>query len=258
MNKNQLRFLAASALTVCSLQVLADEPASPLSFNVGVATEYRYRGLAQSSFKPALQGGADYASPSGYYIGAWGSTIDWIKDDGKTAGANTGSTNVEIDLYGGYKGTAANGMGFDFGLLQYYYPGNKYSAITGAANANTTEAYGALTVGVVTVKYSHSLTNLFGFGNSKGSGYLDMTATFDLGNGWSLAPHVGRQNIKGTNSIYSYSDVSITVGKDLGKGLSASLMGVVTSNQNNWLTSTDHNQKSKGKAAAVAGLKYTF
>ena len=74
----------------------------------------------------------------------------------------------------------------------------------------------------------------------------------------SHCPHVGRQNIKGANSILSYSDVSITLGKDLGKGLSASLMGVVTSNQNNWLTSTDHNQKSKGKAAAVAGLKYTF
>lgn len=258
MNNTHLRTLAAAALTACSLQVLAQEAASPLSFNLGAASEYRYRGLAQSSFQPALQGGADYASPSGYYVGAWASTIDWIKDDGKTAGANTGSSNTEIDVYGGYKGTAANGMGFDLGLLQYYYPGNKYSAITGAANANTTEAYGALTVGVVTIKYSHSLTNLFGFGNSKGSTYIDASATLDLGGGWSFTPHLGRQNIKGTNSIYSYSDVSLTLGKDLGNGLSASLMAVSTSNQSNWLTSTDHGQKSKGKPTLVAGLKYTF
>ena len=110
--------LTASVACACTLLLSAvpsvsnAEEASPLTFNVGTVTEYRYRGLAQSSFKPALQGGADYASPSGYYIGAWGSTIDWIKDDGKTAGANTGSTNVEIDLYGGYKGNVGS-VGYD-------------------------------------------------------------------------------------------------------------------------------------------------
>ena len=129
MNKNSIRFLAASAITLCSLQVLAEEAASPLSFNVGVASEYRYRGLSQSSFKPALQGGADYAAPSGYYVGVWGSTIDWIKDDGRINNVSTGSTNVEIDLYGGYKGTTASALGYDVGLLQYYYSGNSYSNI---------------------------------------------------------------------------------------------------------------------------------
>ncbi|MBV8033617.1 TorF family putative porin, partial [Roseateles sp.] len=54
----------------------ADEPApDPLSFNVGVVSEYRYRGISQTRLKPALQGGIDYADPSGFYIGSWASTI---------------------------------------------------------------------------------------------------------------------------------------------------------------------------------------
>lgn len=272
MKKMNQQLLAAAALAFCSLQVLAqdkpaDPPASPISYNLGVVTEYRYRGLAQSSFKPALQGGVDYASPSGFYLGTWISTIDWIKDDGKkhtpagvTTVTDTGSTNLEIDLYGGYKGALSNGGSYDVGVLQYYYPGNKYSALgASSANANTFEIYGAITAGPVTVKYSRSLSNLFGLANSKGSGYLDVSATFDLGNGFSLVPHVGRQNISGAaNGIYSYTDWSITVNKDLGNGLVASLMAVQTTNQSNWISSDEHSNKSKGKGAAVAGLKYTF
>ena len=56
-------------------------PESTLSFNVGVVTDYRYRGISQSSRNPAVQVGADYAHKSGFYIGAWHSTIQWITDN---------------------------------------------------------------------------------------------------------------------------------------------------------------------------------
>ena len=81
-------------------------PASPhsLSANVTLASEYLYRGIAQTRGKPALQGGVDYAHASGFYLGAWGSTITWIDD--QTAGA---SAPVEIDLYGGFQGAIAGG-----------------------------------------------------------------------------------------------------------------------------------------------------
>ncbi len=249
------RLIALAALGLSAGQAFAE--ASPVSFNVGAVSEYRYRGLAQSSFKPAVQGGVDYAAPSGAYLGVWGSTIDWIKDDGKTASTATGSTTMEIDIYGGYKGTTASGVGFDIGLLQYYYPGNKYGDIQGSANANTTEAYGALTMGLITLKYSHSLTNLFGIGDSKGSGYLDVSAAMDLGNGYSLTPHLGRQNVAGTNSTVSYSDASLTLAKDLGNGLSANAAWIGTSGTSKsfWQTS---DSKFKGKSAVVLGLKYAF
>ena len=71
--------LGAAAPGVVQAQGAAPE-ASPLTFNAGIFSEYRYRGIAQSRFQPAVQVGADYAFPSGFYIGTWASTIKWIKD----------------------------------------------------------------------------------------------------------------------------------------------------------------------------------
>ena len=214
-------------------------PESSLTLNVGAVNEYRYRGISQTRFDPALQGGADYADKSGFYVGAWGSSIKWIKDAG-------GDANVEVDLYGGYKG-AVGDVAYDVGFLRYEYPGNKL-----AVSANTNELYGAVTYGVFTAKYSHSVSNLFGFDGSKNSYYLDLGATFDLGNGYTLTPHVGRQMVKNSPSA-SYNDFALTLGKDLGNGLSATAAVVDTT--------TDayvYNDKNLGKTGLVVGLKYAF
>ena len=224
-------------------QTKAPEPDYTLSFNAGVVTDYRYRGISQSRLKPAVQGGLDYAHKSGFYLGAWGSTIKWIEDLGATDG------KVELDLYGGYKGELTKGLAYDVGVLRYEYVNNTLNP-----NANTTEVYGALTAGVFTAKYSHSLTNLFGNINSKGSKYLDLSANFDLGDGWTLTPHVGRQLVN-NSPTYHYTDYSLTVAKDLGKGLTASLMAVDTNAQ---VTPYTWGPKYVGKSGVVAGIKYSF
>lgn len=246
MKNAPAKILAAMATAlVCSgafAQAKAPEPDYTLGFNVGAVTEYRYRGISQSRLKPALQGGVDFSHKSGFYLGAWGSTIKWIKDAG-------GDADVELDLYGGYKGTAGD-LGYDVGLLRYQYPSHSL-----AVSPNTTEIYGALSYGVVTAKYSHSVTNLFGFTDSKNSGYLDLTANFDLGNGWSVAPHVGHQRVK-NNSAFSYTDYAVTVGKDFGNGLSASA-AVIGTDADKALYVTPAG-KFTGKTALVLGVKYSF
>ena len=246
--------LAASALP--GIVHAADEPAaSPLSFNVGVVSDYRYRGISQSRLDPALSGGADYALPSGLYVGTWASTIKWIKDGGKIAGVDTGNTQFEWDFYGGYKGDIGGGFSYDVGGLYYLYAGNKYGDIPGAANANTFEIYGALTYSVITAKYSHSLTNLFGFEDSKGSGYFEIAAAIDLGNGWSLTPHYGHQSVKNFSPA-NYNDFSLTVGKDLGNGFSLSAAAVGTdADKNGYITPEG---KFTGKNQLVVGAKYSF
>ena len=103
----------------------APEPASTLSFNVGVVSDYRFRGMSQTSFKPALQGGVDFAHKSGAYVGAWASNVSWIKD---YIGAKDGTT--EVDLYGGYKGEIAKDLSFDIGVITYQYPGNTANKVT--------------------------------------------------------------------------------------------------------------------------------
>ncbi|NCT83688.1 MAG: hypothetical protein GXC94_11115 [Comamonadaceae bacterium] len=232
-------FLLALASAV---PAVAEAP-DPLSFNLGAVSEYRYRGISQTRLKPALQGGIDYADPSGFYIGTWASTIKWIKDAG-------GDASVEVDLYGGYKTEVAKGLTLDVGLLQYAYPSNKLNP-----SANTLEVYGALSYGPVTAKYSHSTTNLFGFADSKGSGYFDVTANFDLGDGLTLTPHVGHQTVK-HNSAASYTDYSLTLAKDFsGLVLSAAVVGT---DADKTAYASPVNGKFMGKTTLVVGLKKSF
>ena len=240
----QKMVVAALALSGAAFaQTKAPEPDYTLAFNVGAVTEYRYRGISQSRLQPALQGGADFTHKSGFYVGTWASTIKWIKD------IPGGNASVEVDVYGGYK-FEAGPVAWDLGALTYIYPSNNLSP-----SANTTEIYGAGTMGPVTLKYSHSLTNLFGFVDSKGSGYLDASASFDMGDGWSIAPHIGHQKVK-HNSTASYTDYSLTVGKDFGNGVSASAALVGTDADK--ATYVTPSGKFTGKTSLVLGVKYSF
>ena len=223
-------------------QATAPAPDYTLSFNVGAVTDYRFRGISQSRLKPALQGGADFAHSSGFYVGAWASTIKWIKDAG-------GDASAELDVYGGYKGSAG-AIGYDLGVLRYQYPSHDL-----AISPNTTELYVAGTFGPATLKYSHAVTNAFGFEDSKNSYYVDLSAAFDMGNGWSLTPHIGYQKIK-NNSDFSYTDYALTLGKDFGNGLSASAAVVGTdADKNGYVTPAG---RFTGRTGLLAGLKYSF
>ena len=235
--------LAAAALTLSGAalaQAKAPEPDFTLSANVGLISDYRYRGISQTRLKPALQGGFDLTHKSGFYAGVWASSIKWIKDAG-------GGSNAEIDVYGGYK-FEAGPVGVDVGVLTYNYDSNRLNP-----SADTQEVYVAGTYGPATLKYSHAFSNLFGFASSKNSGYLDLSATFDLGNGWSVVPHIGHQSVS-RNGAFSYTDYSVTLGKDFGNGFSASAALVGTDTN----AYTGPGGKNLGRTGAVVGVKYTY
>jgi uncharacterized protein (TIGR02001 family) len=222
-------------------------PESTLAYNIGAVSDYRYRGISQTRKQATLQGGFDYNDKSGFYVGAWASGIKWIQD----AGAKDGT--VEIDLYGGYKG-AAGDVAYDVGFLRYQYQGNTLAKVSGLVDANTNEVYAAATMGLFTAKYSYATSNLFGNPKSTGSYYLDLSAAVDLGEGYSLTPHVGRQSIA-NGASYSYNDYALTLGKDLGNGLSASAAVIGTNAQKDAYV---YNGNQLGTSGLVVGVKYTF
>ena len=244
-SKIVLAILATSSAAFA--QTAPAEPESTLGYNVGVVSEYRYRGQGQSKGNPALQGGVDYAHSSGFYVGAWGSTIKWIKDGGATKGS------TELDLYGGYKFEAA-GLAYDVGYLRYEYVGNTYDKI--GVNANTDEAYGAVTAGPATLKYSYAFSDLFGNINSKGSTYWDLSATFDLGQGYSIVPHAGHQTVK--NNTNSYTDIALTLNKDFGEGLVGSVSAISTNGKADVFTPLSTSGYNAAKSIVVVGVKYSF
>lgn len=217
------------------------KPDNEFSYNAAVTSDYRYRGISQTRLKPALQGGADWVNnPTGFYAGTWASTIKWIKDGG-------GDASVEIDLYGGKRGEIAPGVSYDVGFLAYVYPSNDLHP-----SANTREVYGQVGYGPATLKYSHALSNLFGFADSKHSTYLDASVNQELGDGYVLNLHVGRQKVKNA-SFYSYTDWKVGVTKDL--GFASLALAYVDTNTENYL---GPNGKKLGKAGAVLTLSKTF
>ena len=222
-------------------QAPAPQPDPSFAFNAGAVSDYRYRGISQSRLRPALQGGVDYTHESGAYLGAWASTIRWIKDAG-------GGADLELDLYGGYR-FAAGPVGLDVGVLTYNYPDHGL-----AVSPSTQEAYVGTSWGPATLKYSHAFSNLFGFADSRNSYYVDLSASFELDQGWSLVPHIGYQKVK-NNDPFSYTDYSISVNKDFGNGLAASAAWVDTDSSGLYLAPGG---KHLARGGLVLGVKYSF
>ena len=287
LQKSALALAASSLLaTAAFAQTAPAAPeVSPITANVTVVNDYRYRGISQSNFKPAIQGGFDYAHESGFYIGNWNSSISWISDT-YTAATNSQviSAPLEMDFYAGFKKELiGEGFASDIGVLQYFYPiggtmstSNNTTARQRDANRqatsqspNTTEAYIAqnFTFGPINgfVKFSYALTNLFGFYNSKGSYYPDLTINYDTGfAGIVLNSHVGMQKITNTVGQYdfSYTDWKLGITKDFGGGLAASISYVGTNAKSVAGTplypTPNAPYKNLGKAGALVSLTKTF
>lgn len=190
--------------------VLAEEaaaaaaPTSPhtVSYNIGLFSQYMFRGLTQTGEELALQGGIDYSHASGFYAGAWASNVSWLED----ANAYENSS-LELDIYGGYANSIGEtGIAYNVGLLQYIYPGDKFS---GVKSAETTEIYGSLGYKWVTGKVSVVVSDgAFGFDDADGSWYAELNGNIPLGDtGLTANLHVGRQEFEGSgNNVFDYTD----------------------------------------------------
>src|SRR3954465_14149327 len=142
-------FLASGA-------ALAEDPPAapppPFTGKVGLFTEYEYRGISQTSEKPALQLNLDYAHSSGVYIGTFLSNIKWLKDTAEVNGFSS-NANIEWDIYGGYKFEVVKDVTLDVGYLRYEYP----SSSAFSPKPNTDEVYVGGAYGPFAVKYSYSI-----------------------------------------------------------------------------------------------------
>src|SRR5207244_6928689 len=110
MRKSILSLAVAAAVLVPGLAAAQAAAPSPLTGNVTLITDYRFRGISQTIGKPAFQGGFDYAHASGFYLGNWNSNVSEV------AGYPGG--NLEMDFYGGYE-RAVGDDGLEVGLLEY-------------------------------------------------------------------------------------------------------------------------------------------
>jgi len=180
-----LSALPSLAQTAAPAPAPAPTPDYTLTGNLGIFSDYRFRGISQTNKRPAIQGGIDFAHSSGLYLGNWNSNVDSAMYSG---------ANIEMDFYGGWK-TTWEGFGFDVGAIYYYYPGsgdqNAYGP--GAFKTNNTELYVGGSWGPVSFKYNYAVSDFFGVPDSSGAYYLLLSGVYDFGNGFGVNASVGYQ-----------------------------------------------------------------
>jgi uncharacterized protein (TIGR02001 family) len=217
MFKKALLAGAVAAAVMPFAASAADEPASPHTFtsNVGLYSQYVFRGLTQTNREPAIQGGFDYSHASGFYAGTWASNISWLRD----SAAYRAGGSAELDFYGGFKGAIGKSdFSYDLGTLYYYYPGDVNTpANVLNVKADTWELYGSLGYKWVTAKVSYAVSSdVFGVRDAGGTYYFDLSATYPVTKELSLIAHWGQQKYTGqdprnigignNDTLFSYSD----------------------------------------------------
>ncbi|MDB5775703.1 MAG: hypothetical protein JWP38_1836 [Herbaspirillum sp.] len=143
--------LAAALLGLCCSSAMAEEAAADaptLTGHVDLVSRYILRGItstygpgaplgnsgadAPESNKPALQWGADWLSPSGIYLGYFGSMINYSYQRLGESYTDRGITDfqsnksIENDLYGGYNGKIGD-FGYIVGMTGYIYLNGKHA-----------------------------------------------------------------------------------------------------------------------------------
>ena len=224
MRKSILSLAIAAALAIpaaVSAQTAppAAAPASPhtVTGNAGLVSDYRFRGISQTFGLPALQGGFDYSHSSGFYAGNWNSNVS------ETAGFANG--NLEMDFYAGFK-KSTGALAWDLGYIYYYYPGsnaagngnyvvvNPSNGAVGSGFVKNQEIYLGATWKFLSFKTYRSLSNYFSVPQTAGTWYFDLTANYDMGNGWGLVGHGGRVRTNDATGV-SYNDYKLGVTKDI-------------------------------------------
>ncbi|MEP7099842.1 MAG: TorF family putative porin [Burkholderiales bacterium] len=235
--------LASSAAVDAFAQAASPAPAAPaeapaytLTGNVAVVSDYRFRGISQSYRLPAVQAGFDFTHSSGFYFGNWNSSV--------SGNSYNNGASLEMDLYGGYRFDLAKDVNADVGLLFYVYPGarlNQSPGVPSDKKYDNAELYAGVTSGPFNAKLSYAVTDYFGLngetagyayfsslpdrGNSKGTVYMELNYTLDLGDKLTLGAHAGHTVVRHYSEL-SYTDLKVSLNKEwAGLNFGAAVVG---------------------------------
>ena len=178
----------------------AEEESPNLTWNLAVTSDYVFRGITQTNYKPALQAGIDFNfGDSGWYVGGWASNVDFNDPDGP---------DLEFDAYVGWSHDFSDQWNLDLSAVHYAYAGqrNAYGSIDYA------EVIGALT-------WNETLT--FSVGYAPDYSNLDYTSTWvglagswEIGNDFSINAGVGHSQFSDDNG--NYTDWNLGVSRQFG------------------------------------------
>lgn len=271
MRKSILSLSMAVAAVTPAVASAADAP--PVTGNMTIASDYRFRGISQTYLGPAIQGGIDYAHASGVYLGNWNSNVSSV--------LFAGGSGIEMDFYAGYKKSFGD-FGIDVGTIYYYYPNAEWNvntgSTTGTAKFDNWEIYLGGSWKWASAKFFYALSDYFGLsneqagsywvhrddgtplggqGDSSGTWYLDLTATIPVTKELSVVAHYGKLDVKKYSEL-EYSDWKLGVTYDLNGWLLGAAYVDTDAKKEWYYTFGSQGNKSIGKQTVVLSVTKTF
>ncbi|MDP3854017.1 TorF family putative porin [Phenylobacterium sp.] len=196
--------LAAVASVAMSGAALAQEGVFDFSYNVGVATDYVFRGVSQTDENGQLFAGVDTTLWGIGYAGAWISNVDF-----------GGSTDGELDLYAGVK-PKVGPVQLDIGVIYYGYLNQ-----SSGADEDYTEfkIAGSVPAGPATVGAAFYYSDDF-FGGTGEATYFEVNGSVPVAEKVTLSGAIGQQNVVGPFDYTTWNlgagyAINDTVGLDL-------------------------------------------
>ncbi len=177
-----------------------------------VTSEYVARGLAASDGAPALQLAVDYQHDTGFFVGAWGSSIDIDNPTG-------GRRSIELNLYAGVHRELGAGWSGALTTIRYTYPGasvSTYPHESGTVSATRRFDYSEWLLGAqwagrasadsrvsIEIGYSSGV-----YGSRQSARHLQVGVGHMLASGWVLSGSFGRNDLSALQvPAYLYWDL---------------------------------------------------
>ena len=256
MKKTLIALATVASVVVPSLAAAQAAAPSPVTGNLTITTDYRFRGISQSFKLPAVQGGIDWASDSGFYLGNWNSSI--------SGNQYPNGASLEMDFYGGYKFPLGKDVTLDVGGLYYYYPGAFYNGFGSKPKYDNFELYFGGVMGPFSAKVFFAITDFFGLDevtggkSSSGSYYLDLNYSTEIAPKLTLGAHIGYQNVRNYSDL-SYVDYKVGVTYDYNSWLlGAAIVGTNADKALYFATDGSGKTKQVGGTGLVLSVGKTF
>jgi uncharacterized protein (TIGR02001 family) len=236
MKKFLLTLMMVAGISVAQAEVTG---------NLGLTSDYRFRGVSQTQNAPAVQGGIEYNHVSGLYVGNWNSSV--------SSQLYTGGAGIESDVYAGFRKQVFGNFTLDVGSMNYFFP---RAGTNGSFDTN--EVYvGIGYKDLVTAKYSHALSDYFGTANSKNSYYAQADTAIPVVGKLSVVAHIGRTEISNNTSL-SYTDYNAGIAYDLKGWNLAAKYYINDSKTSTFMTANTINGQKLYKDALVFSVAKSF
>lgn len=174
-------------LILAAVPLLAGAADGPWSASVGATTDYVFRGVSQTYDSGALQLGANYQSPQGWFAGAWTSNVDPYP---------FGATAFELDLYGGIRRPLGDEFNATVSYTHYQYVDDSRPSRYNYDEIALSVSYLDEVVATVSYQPDSTLYSDLGLANRRPSVAYELALRYPLPAGFALNAGAGYYDLQ--------------------------------------------------------------